>query len=596
MSQAKIEAQLKDREIHRLRQAAPSATDAIGQPKFYDINVASSSSGLGVSSGDSVPQPTSPVADPRVDQLIEAVQQLASRLEQPNGTDQGAKGEFLARRKTCLSDNRALLRLKFDPVPDNAAGFRAWRNALLVQVGKLDQSGQSLVHRWLSESFQMEREDLEDLGLLPRLDAFIASEMSSTRVLRQVPDLEQEITSYVELCGQRGTSPKGRYMLALLSRFFDLDRVRGSVLTASTECVSRFEKAYGKSEEGGSAASAPPPDPEAFFSFEHFDVPDVVPREDDDDFVERAAADIMAGIEPARHIADDEHYEPSFAGDYDDPLDDFVEEGVDAPAVAAQQVVRHKLPGALVLYEFCCDQDSMLGKIGKESGVQVVRLCKEQIDLESPGSIEQLIDQVSATPGCSLHGALECKSWSAWSRLNAAKHPDYLQRLEEEREQSRKLLLKFIRVAAIVIHAGGEVSFKWPRHAAGWGLPDMIAFIDQFGLLEALFDGCRFGLVSHRGWPMRKPWKIVTTSRRLAGHLGQFRCLHGKEFKRDVVEGQDSRRSAFYPEAMARALGRCSCLCSRMPVLLSLLRYHVYPPFLIAIVKRISVLSCRWVS
>ena len=184
----------------------------------------------------------------------------------------------------------------------------------------------------------------------------------------------------------------------------------------------------------------------------------------------------------------------------------------------------------------------------------MLRLCKEQVDLESPGSIEQLIDQVSATPGCSLHGALECKSWSAWSRLNAAKHPDYLQGLEEEREQSRKLLMQFIRVAAIVIHAGGEVSFEWPRHAAGWSLPEMIAFIDQFGLLEALFDGCRFGLVSHRGWPMRKPWKIVTTSRRLAGHLSQFRCVHGKEFKHDVVEGQDSRRSAFYPEAMARAM------------------------------------------
>ena len=235
LSQAKIEAQVKDREIHRLRSAAPSATDAPGQPKFYDLNVASSSSGVAVDSGCSVPQPSSPVVDPRVDQLIEAVQQLASRLEQPNGTDQGglpSEDEDLSERK--IVDNRALLHLKFDPIPDSAAGFRAWRNALLVQVGKLDQSGQGLVHKWISEAFQLERDELEDSGLLPRLDSFLASEMTSTRVLRQVPDLEQEITSYVELCGQLGTSPKGRYMLALLSRFFDLDRVRGSVLTAST--------------------------------------------------------------------------------------------------------------------------------------------------------------------------------------------------------------------------------------------------------------------------------------------------------------------------------------------------------------------------
>ena len=64
----------------------------------------------------------------------------------------------------------------------------------------------------------------------------------------------------------------------------------------------------------------------------------------------------------------------------------------------------------------------MLGKVGKDSGiqVQVVRLCKEHIDLEAPGSIEQLIDQVAATPGCVLHTA--CSSakpgaWSAWTPL-----------------------------------------------------------------------------------------------------------------------------------------------------------------------------------
>ena len=114
LSQSKIEAQVKDREIHWLRQAAPSATDALGQPKFYDLNVASSSSGLGVSSGDSVPQPSSPVADPRVDQLIEAAQQLASR------------------------------HLKFDPIPDSAASFRAWRN----------ESSTNLVKAWCISGYR----------------------------------------------------------------------------------------------------------------------------------------------------------------------------------------------------------------------------------------------------------------------------------------------------------------------------------------------------------------------------------------------------------------------------------------------------------
>ena len=184
------------------------------------------------------PQPAPPTSDSKVDQLIEVVQQLASRIEHPNGTDQGGQpsdnDELEELKGKHIVDNRALLHLKLEPIPVDAAGFRIWKNALHVQIAKLDMSGQGVVHNWFSRSFKDDKETPEDSGLLPRLDAWIAGEMSSLRVVKQVPDLEQEITTYVEICGQPDTSPKGRYMLALLSRCFDLDRLRGSVLTAST--------------------------------------------------------------------------------------------------------------------------------------------------------------------------------------------------------------------------------------------------------------------------------------------------------------------------------------------------------------------------
>ena len=78
LSQVKIEAQVKDREIHRLRSAAPSATDALGHSGV------GSASASGVPSGLQDAQPSSPTSDPRVDQLIEVVQQLASRIEGGN--------------------------------------------------------------------------------------------------------------------------------------------------------------------------------------------------------------------------------------------------------------------------------------------------------------------------------------------------------------------------------------------------------------------------------------------------------------------------------------------------------------------------------
>ena len=100
-----------------------------------------------------------------------------------------------------------------------------------------------------------------------------------------------------------------------------------------------------------------------------------------------------------------------------------------------------------------------MGRVGEESGAQVVGLRKEQIDLEAPGSIEKLMDQVAATPGCASYCALERK---AWTRLNASKNSSYVEQLKIERDESRQLVLQFVKVAAVVIHGGGEVPFEWP--------------------------------------------------------------------------------------------------------------------------------------
>ena len=264
-TQLRVELQVKDREIQRLRQAAASATSpgsspptsAPFQPDKPPVIASSACSGgfswvhngsnEDSSSGapslpqvvnESAPCPPATVTDPRVDQLIDVVQQL---LAQRNGTDPGCNDaspvheiEEPERQEKHIVDSRALLHLKLEPVPSDAAGFRAWKNALLVQIAKLDMSGEGLVVEWLSRSFTAEKEELTESGLLPRLDAWIAGEMTSMRVLKQVTELAQEVIAYVELCGQTGSQPKGRYMLALLARHFSIDRVRGTVLTAST--------------------------------------------------------------------------------------------------------------------------------------------------------------------------------------------------------------------------------------------------------------------------------------------------------------------------------------------------------------------------
>ena len=98
-------------------------------------------------------QPTSPVSDPRVDQLIEVVQQLFNRsvkmlwiLVRPMMTVMLMMEEAVKElREKDIVDQRALLHLKLEPVPSDAASFRSWKNGFKVQLSKLDTSGQGLV-------------------------------------------------------------------------------------------------------------------------------------------------------------------------------------------------------------------------------------------------------------------------------------------------------------------------------------------------------------------------------------------------------------------------------------------------------------------
>ncbi|OLP93635.1 hypothetical protein AK812_SmicGene24425 [Symbiodinium microadriaticum] len=162
---------------------------------------------------------------------IEVNQNATDQAEANDDVEEDGVKEL---REKDVVDQRALLHLKLEPIPPDAASFRTWKNGFKVQLSKLDTSGQGIVLAWISRGFDADRVDLEDSGLLPRLDAWVAGELSSGRVLKQSSELEQDITAYIERCSQLDRSPKGRVMLSIIARHYDLDRVRGSVLTAST--------------------------------------------------------------------------------------------------------------------------------------------------------------------------------------------------------------------------------------------------------------------------------------------------------------------------------------------------------------------------
>ena len=111
------------------------------------------------------------------------------------------------------------------------------------------------------------------------------------------------------------------------------------------------------------------------------------------------------------------------------------------------------------------------------------------------------------------------------------------------------MLTYFFLRAKGIIASGGDVSFEWPRFYTGWKLDVLMKFIERFKLLTVDFDGCSLGLKSKKGNPIKKPWRIVTTSSTLVAKLSPFVCC--KNHNHDVCQGAETYQTGFCTNALS---------------------------------------------
>ena len=87
------------------------------------------------------------------------------------------------------------------------------------------------------------------------------------------------------------------------------------------------------------------------------------------------------------------------------------------------------------------------------------------------------------------------------------------------------------------------------------------------------FDGCDFGMQDKDGVPIRKQWKVATTSKELIEELSGRKCKHEKGRLHARIEGSATPTTALYPSAMCEAIvgawypnGAFNKVASAMPV------------------------------
>ena len=222
-------------------------------------------------------------------------------------------------------------------------------------------------------------------------------------------------------------------------------------------------------------------------------------------------------------------------------------------------------PGRKLLIEFACEPDSRLSAVMMECGGEAVRVHIGSFDITKAKDVSRLIVIIEDIPGCDLWASIPCLSLHGGA--------EFASHLNDLRRNSQVMFAAFLRASRAVRRGGGRVAFEWPRHCLGWKQPFMQRFLADPDVETVDFDGCDFGMQDKDGVPIRKQWKVATTSKELIEELSGRKCKHEKGYLHARIEGSVTPTTALYPSAMCEAIVGAWCpngtfkkVASAMPV------------------------------
>jgi hypothetical protein len=165
----------------------------------------------------------------------------------------------------------------------------------------------------------------------------------------------------------------------------------------------------------------------------------------------------------------------------------------------------------VVIIEWCCGRDSMLGKPSTHSdGCKVVRLTIDD-DLRTLEGLQKAMRIVQDCPRgrTLLWSSMPCTGGSPWQTLNVALGKG-LEKIEGHWGDFRLLWGNFEIMARAVMDIGGKVVIEWPERCKYWTERQVVKFVNKRNFVGGIFRGCACGLVAKYnlslGHAMKKPW------------------------------------------------------------------------------------------
>ncbi|CAK9047451.1 unnamed protein product [Durusdinium trenchii] len=208
------------------------------------------------------------------------------------------------------------------------------------------------------------------------------------------------------------------------------------------------------------------------------------------------------------------------------------------------------------LLELCCPPDSRLAQTFLDHGKRALRVGLPAIDFGKKSGLQEVLNMIDKWKPKVLWISLPCGPYPPIQEIFNESTPEMLQKSLERKKKAKKLISHGITAARHQVNRGGEVGWEWPVNNPGWELPLVRKFwheLENAGpAFSARVDGCSYGMTGPKNMPLKKPWKIRTTSQTLARAV--HRLCPGHECHEECLGGKTARDSGFYPQSMCNVI------------------------------------------
>ena len=204
----------------------------------------------------------------------------------------------------------------------------------------------------------------------------------------------------------------------------------------------------------------------------------------------------------------------------------------------------------ILMVELCTSENAWLSCLSDAYGIMAIPITA-RVDGMDPETLRLLEGAIRTATRRGMHvvvwASTPCTGGSPWQHLQVARDESYYSRhLKGLFTVHRKLWKSFL----FLVNASKEPTWviEWPQRCAYWGWASTKSFLRTNSHSEGLVFGCSCGLLGKDGLPVRKVWRLCSSSSLLVTCMAEFKCPGDHQHSRDYV----LKDTQHYPEAFAR--------------------------------------------